>query len=102
MSWTARDWRQFVALTLLAAAAIPLTILLGWALWIIQGNPRNAAALTLGLAVAGLIAADLLGVSAVLGRRTFRFKVGDAEIGATGEGAERLVGQLEGGTHENQ
>ena len=101
MNWTARDWRQFVALTLLAAGAIPLTILLGWALWIIQANPRNGAALTLGLAVSGLIAADLLGVSAVLGRRTFRFKVGDAEIGATGEGAERLVGQLEGGARDH-
>ncbi len=97
MSWSARDWRQFIALTLLAAGNIPLTALLGWALWAVEHNPRNASALTLGLAIAGLIAADLLGVSAVLGRRTFRFKVGDAEIGASGEGAERLVARIEGG-----
>lgn len=95
-SWTARDWRQFVALTLLAAGDFPLSFLLGWTLGIVSANPRNGAALTLGLGMIGLIAINRIGISAVLGRRTFRFKVGDAAIDASGGAAERVLDQAEG------
>lgn len=94
--WSARDWRQFVALTLLAAGNVPLSALLWVAIDAVDRNPRNGSALTLGLAIAGLIASDLIGVSAVLGRRTFKFKVGDAQIDATGGAADRVLNQVEG------
>lgn len=93
--WSARDWRQFVALTLLAGGDIPLTLLLGWCIWIVAHQPRNGGALLLGLTICGLIATGRIGVSAVLGKRTFRFKVGDTEIGASGSGAERVLEKVE-------
>ncbi len=89
--WTARDCRQFVALTLLAAGAIPLTALEAGALWIVWQQPGNAKALMLGLAIAVLILVDLVCVGTVLGRRTFKIRVGDNEIDATGEDAERVL-----------
>ncbi len=91
MSWTARDWRQFSALMLMALAAIPLTAVMAAALWIVQMAPRNHYAFWLGQSSAALIALDLIGLSAILGRRTFRFKVGDNEINATGEDGERVL-----------
>lgn len=91
MSWSARDWRQFFALMLMALAAIPLTLVMAASLWVVHLNPRNHDAFWLGQSAAALILADLLGLSAILGRRTFRFKVGDADIEATGEEAERVL-----------
>jgi len=91
MKWTARDWRQFIALILLSLAAVPLTGVLIYALWIVFQNPNNAKAFWLGVYTATLILADLVGVSAILGRRTFRFKVGDAEVHAEGEDADALM-----------
>lgn len=91
MSWTARDWRQFTALTLLALAAIPLTAVLAAALVIVHLDRGNAHAFWIGIATAVLIFADLIGLSAILGRRTFRIKVGANELNATGEDAERVL-----------
>lgn len=91
MSWSARDWRQFSALMLMALAAIPLTIVMAAALWIVHLNPTNHDAFWLGQSAAALILADLLGLSAILGRRTFKFKVGNANVEATGEEAERVL-----------
>lgn len=89
--WSARDWRQFTALTLLALAAIPLTGVLAGALVVVYFQPRNAHAFGLGIAAAVLILTDLVGLSAILGRRTFRIRVGDNEINATGEDAGRVL-----------
>lgn len=93
MSWTARDWRQFFALMLMALAAVPLTAVMAASLWIVHREPRNYYAFWLGQSAAALIAIDLIGLSAILGRRTFRFKVGDNEINATGDDGERVLGQ---------
>jgi len=95
-NWTARDWRQFVALTLLAAGDMPLTALLGWALWILWHQPRNGGTVMIAMGIVSLIAINRIGVSAVLGRRTFKFKVGDTVIDATGGAAERLIDRTEG------
>ena len=94
MSWSARDWRQFSALLLMALAAIPLTMVMAASLWIVQINPRNHYAFWLGQSAAALIALDLLGLSAILGRRTFKFKVGDNSVEATGEEADRVLEQM--------
>lgn len=93
--WSARDWRQFVALILLSMAAVPLTGVLVYVLAILQANPANSNAFWLGVYTATLILADLIGVSAILGRRTFRFKVGDAEVHAEGEDADELMERAE-------
>jgi len=93
--WSARDWRQFVALSLLAAGNVPLTFVLHEALTVVTSNPRNAAALMLGVETGALIAINLIGLSAVLGRRTFKFKVGDQMVEATGGAAERVLNRAE-------
>lgn len=94
-SWTPRDWRQFIALILLALAAVPLTIALYWAQYTVQLDPKNHFAFWLGIAAAALIAIDIVGVSAILGRRTFKFRVGENEMEATGEDAERVLDRAE-------
>ena len=91
VTWTARDWRQFTALTLLVLAAIPLTLILAASLVVVYYQPRNAFAFNLGLATAVLILVDLVCLGAILGRRTFRFKVGDKEIEASGDAGERVL-----------
>jgi hypothetical protein len=95
MKWTARDWRQMVALALLALANIPLTLIMGGALGTVYDQPRNAYALYLGLAAACLILVDLVCLGAILGRRTFKFKVGSNEISATGEDADKIMENAE-------
>jgi len=91
MSWTARDWRQFVALSLLALSAIPLTAVMSVALYFVSADPRNAHAFWLGQSAAALILVDLVGLSAILGRRTFKFKVGNAEVNAVGEDGDKIL-----------
>jgi len=91
MTWTARDWRQFVALSLLALSAIPLTAVMSVALYFVSVDARNAHAFWLGQSAAGLILVDLIGLSAILGRRTFKFKVGNAEVNAVGEDGEKIL-----------
>ncbi|HWJ70939.1 MAG TPA: hypothetical protein VNS79_12940 [Sphingobium sp.] len=91
MSWNARDWRQFSALMLMALSAIPLTGIMAAALWVVHHVPRNHYAFWLGQSAAALIALDLIGLSAILGRRTFRIRVGDKELDMTGEEAERVL-----------
>lgn len=93
--WTARDWRQFAATMLLAAAAVPLTIALYWAQYTVQADPANQFAFWLGIAAAALIAIDIVGVSSILGRRTFKFRVGENEMEATGEDADRVLDRAE-------
>lgn len=89
--WTARDRRQYIATILLALANIPLTASLYAAQWTVRENPKNYYAFWLGVAAAALIGACVIGLSAILGRRTFRFKVGDNEMEASGEDAEKIM-----------
>ncbi|MBO9580340.1 MAG: hypothetical protein J7498_05565 [Sphingobium sp.] len=93
MSWTARDWRQFTALTLLALAAIPLTLISAMSRVIIYLQPHNSFAFYLGLSNDVLILVDLVCVGTILGRRTFKIKVGDNEINADGGDGERVLNQ---------
>jgi hypothetical protein len=93
--WTARDWRQFIATILLAVAAIPLTIALYWAQYTVQLDSENDFAFWLGISAAALIGAVIIGLSAILGRRTFKFRVGENEMEATGEDAERVLDHAE-------
>lgn len=95
MSWTARDYRQMTALSLLALANIPLTIIMAAALVVVYLQPGNAKALYLGLAASALILVDLVCLGAILGRRTFKFRVGSNEISASGEDADRVMEQGE-------
>lgn len=90
-SWSARDCRQFVALTLLAAGALPLSAAFVLAQITVWHDPDNKRAEHLGMAAAMLIGIDLFGVSAILGRRTFKLKVGSSELGATGEDGDRVL-----------
>ncbi len=91
MKWTARDWRQFVALSLLALSAIPLTAVMSVALYFVHVDAKNGKAFWLGQSAAALILVDLVGLSAILGRRTFKFKVGNAEVNAEGEDGEKIL-----------
>lgn len=91
MSWTARDWRQFSALNLLTLAAVPLTLVMAAALWVVYLDKTNHLAFWLGQSAAGLILTVLIGVSSILGRRTFTLKLGGNEINASGEEAERVL-----------
>lgn len=91
MSWTARDWRQFVALSLLALSMIPLTLVMSIALYYVHLDPGNRNAFWLGQSAAALVMVGLVGLSAILGRRTFKFKVGNAEVNATGEDGEKVL-----------
>lgn len=93
--WTARDWRQFIATILMALAAVPLSAALYAAQWSVHVAPGNQFAFWLGQSAAALIAIDLVGLSAILGRRTFKFRVGENEMEATGEDAERVLDRAE-------
>lgn len=95
MKWTARDWRQFIAIIFLALANIPLSVAFFWAQYTVHFAPDNDFAFWLGIAAGSLIAIDIIGLSAILGRRTFRFKVGENEMEASGEEAERVMEQAE-------
>lgn len=89
--WSARDWRQYTALTLLALGAIPLTCISAGSRVIIYLQPHNSSALYLGLSNDLLVLVDLVCVGAILGRRTFKIKVGENEVNATGEDGERIL-----------
>ena len=94
-TWTARDWRQFIAIIFLAIANLPLSAAFGWAQYTVYLDPQNHFAFWLGIAAGALMAVDIIGLSAILGRRTFRFKVGDNEMEASGEDAERIMEKAE-------
>lgn len=93
--WSARDWRQFCALLLMALGNLPLTACLAYAQHCVAVNPRNWSAFWLGQSVALLIGLNFIGLSAILGRRTFKLKAGDKEIEATGESGERVARHIE-------
>ena len=58
----------------LALSAIPLTAVMSVALYFVSQDAKNSHAFWLGQSSAALILVDLVGLSAILGRRTFKFK----------------------------
>lgn len=94
--WTPRDWRMLVGIAMLGGGGIATTGLAGWALTIVaekSTSPWPAAYFAYGCLV--LIGIVLTGFSAILGRRTFKFRVGDNELEAIGEDAERVMERAE-------
>jgi hypothetical protein len=77
---------------MLGGGGISMTGLAAWALTIVaekSASPWPAAYFGYGCLI--LIGIVLTGFSAILGRRTFRFRVGDNELEASGEDAERVL-----------
>lgn len=94
--WTARDWRSLWAVLLLGGGGVAVTILAWRALDKVaakSASPWPVAYFAYGCLI--LIGIVLVGFSAVLGRRTFKFRVGDNELEATGEDAERVLDRVE-------
>lgn len=95
-SWTPRDWRVFTGIVFLSLGGVACTAL-GWqALTLLAArstSPWPVAYFAYGCLI--LIGIVLLGLSAILGRRTFKFRVGDNEVEATGEDAERVLDNVE-------
>lgn len=95
-AWTARDWRMLVGILMLGGGGIAVTGLAGWSLTIVAEKSTSPwPAAYFGYACLGLIGIVLTGFSAILGRRTFKFRVGDNEMEATGEDAERVLDRSE-------
>lgn len=89
--WTARDWRSLIGIAMLGGGGIAVTALAWQALTITaekSSSPWPAAYFGYGCLI--LIGIVLTGFSAILGRRTFKFRVGDNELEASGEEAERV------------
>lgn len=96
-NWTARDWRQVIGVMALAGGGVSVTVLAGFALQILAEKsvtPWPAAYFGFGCLI--LIGIVLTGFSAILGRRTFKFRVGDNEIEATGQSAEDVMESVDG------
>lgn len=94
--WTPRDWRALIGVAMLGGGGIAVTALAWQALTITaekSTSPWPAAYFGYGCLV--LIGIVLTGFSAILGRRTFKFRVGDNELEATGEEAERALNHAE-------
>lgn len=90
--WSPRDWRMLTGILMLGGGGIAMTALAGWALTIVAEksvSPWPAAYFGYGCLI--LIGIVLTGFSAILGRRTFKFRVGENEIEASGEEAERVM-----------
>lgn len=91
-TWSARDWRALVGIVMLGGGGIAVTGLAWLALTLLaqrSTTPWPAAYFGYGCLV--LIGIVLTGFSAILGRRTFKFKVGDNEVETTGEEADKIL-----------
>lgn len=96
IGWTARDWRSLWAVLLLGGGGIATTALAWRALDKLTEkamSPWPIAYFAYGCLL--LIGIVLFGFSAILGRRTFKFRVGDNEMEATGEDADRVLERAE-------
>lgn len=94
--WTARDWRALIGVAMLGGGGIAVTVLAWLALKLLaekSTSPWPAAYFAYGCLI--LIGIVLTGFSAILGRRTFKFRVGDNELETTGEEAERVLDRAE-------
>lgn len=91
-AWTARDWRRMVGIVFLGAGGVAVTVLAWRALTLLaekSTSPWPVAYFAYGLLV--LIGIVLTGLSAILGRRTFKLKVGGNTVESVGEdAADRL------------
>lgn len=92
MKWTPRDLRALVGIIMLGGGGIAVTVLAWKSLTILaekSTTPWPAAYFGYGCLV--LIGVVLTGFSAILGRRTFKFRVGENEIEASGEEADKIL-----------
>ena len=87
--WSARDWRRMTALVALCGSGVAMTVLAGWALWLTaQRSPGPWPTTYIAFGALGIILAAVTGLSAILGRRTYKAKIGGATIESTGEPGE--------------
>lgn len=85
-SWTASDWRRLIGIVFLGAGGIACTIIAWVALTFTaekSNSPWPAAYFGYGCLV--LIGIVLTGLSAILGRRTFKLQVGSSTVESLGE-----------------
>lgn len=94
--WTARDWRALIGVAMLGGGGVAMTALAWRSLTVLAEksvSPWPVAYFAYGCLM--LIGIVLLGFSAILGRRVFKFRVGDNELEASGEEAERALDRAE-------
>jgi hypothetical protein len=95
--WTARDWRRMVGILLLGIGGVACTLIAWRALTLLaekSPGPWPVAYFAYGCLV--LIGIVLTGLSAILGRRTFKLKVAGNEVETLGEdAADRLDDAIE-------
>jgi hypothetical protein len=90
--WTARDWRRMAGILFLGLGGIVVTILAWRSLTLLAEKSRSpwpVAYFAYGTLV--LIGIVLTGLSAILGRRTFKLKVGPNTVESVGEDAADRV-----------
>lgn len=96
MHWSPRDLRALIGVAMLGGGGIAVTVL-AWksldAMAEKSTSPWPVAYFAYGCLV--LIGVVLTGFSAILGRRTFKFRVGDNEVETTGEEADKLLERAE-------
>lgn len=96
--WTARDWRRMVGIVFLGAGGVACTIIAWLALSLLAAKspgPWPVAYFAYGCLV--LIGIVLTGLSAILGRRTFKLRVGGNTMESVGEEAvDRLQDKIGG------
>lgn len=84
--WTPRDWRRMLALAALSGSGVAMTALAGWALWLTaqrSAGPWPTAYIAFGCL--GIILAAVTGLSAILGRRTFKATIAGTSIETGGD-----------------
>lgn len=84
--WSARDWRRLIGIVFLGAGGIACTIIAWLALTLLaqkSPGPWPVAYFAYGCLV--LIGIVLTGLSAILGRRTFKLKLGGNTVESIGE-----------------
>ncbi|UZW55569.1 hypothetical protein NUH86_01820 [Sphingobium sp. JS3065] len=84
--WSASDWRRLIGIVFLGAGGVACTVIAGSALTVIaekSSSPWPAAYFGYGCLV--LIGIVLTGLSAILGRRTFKLKLGGNTVESLGE-----------------
>ena len=85
-AWTASDWRRLIGIVFLGADGVACTIIAWVALTFMaekSTSPWPAAYFGYGCLV--LIGIVLTGLSAILGRRTFKLKIGGNTVESLGE-----------------
>jgi len=95
--WTPRDWRRMVGILFLGAGGVACTAVAWRALTLLadkSSGPWPIAYFAYGCLV--LIGIVLTGLSAILGRRTFKLRVAGSTVETMGEEtADRVQDRLE-------